>query len=217
VPRKSRTRLAPDVRRDQLLDEAGKLVLGSGLNAVTMDELADAARVSKALVYTYFRNRTEVLGALLLREVKHFQHEGRSAVAGAATFEEMIRGTTSAYLDHVSKRGVLIQRLMGDPTVATSISELDLRERGITITYLSKEVARRYGLSRRRARLVTEMLMGVTGRAADMQHRGAAKRGELQELVFSILFASLQALADQEIARSRSKSVRSRAAARTAK
>lgn len=200
-----RTRLSPVVRRDLILDEAAAIVLVRGPSAVSMEELAEAANVSKALVYTYFKNRLEVLGALLVREVKRFQHEGRAAVQKADGFEEMIRVTTGAYLDHVSKRGVLIQRLMNDPQIALSIRELDDRERGITISYLAKEVARRYGIESRRARLVAELLMGVTGRAADMQHRGVAKRRELEELTLSIIFSSLEHIAGQQRGKSAEK------------
>lgn len=197
VPQR-RTRLSPELRRELILDEAAAIVLVRGPSAVSMEELAEAANVSKALVYTYFKNRVEVLGALLVREVKRFQHEGRAAVQKSAGFKEMIRVTTGAYLDHVSKRGVLIQRLMNDPQIALSIRDLDDRERGITLSYLAKEVARHYAIEPRRARLVAELLMGVTGRAADMQHRGVAKRRELEEMTLSIIFSSLENIAQQQ-------------------
>lgn len=57
-----------DRARSQILVAAGSLVAESGLRAVTMAALARRARVAKATVYNHFRDRDEVLRALLLAE-----------------------------------------------------------------------------------------------------------------------------------------------------
>ena len=51
---KSRTRLSPSARTDQLLDVAKQMILSDGLQAFTMESLARTAAVSSPLVYNYF-------------------------------------------------------------------------------------------------------------------------------------------------------------------
>jgi AcrR family transcriptional regulator len=57
-----------DRARSQILAAAGSLVAEAGLRAVTMAALARRARVAKATVYNHFRDRDEVLRALLHAE-----------------------------------------------------------------------------------------------------------------------------------------------------
>lgn len=54
--------------RAEILAAAADLVADAGLRAVTMAALARRARVAKATVYNHFRDRDEVLRALLLAE-----------------------------------------------------------------------------------------------------------------------------------------------------
>lgn len=54
--------------RSQILSAAAELVAESGLRAVTMAALARRARVAKATVYNHFRDRDEILRALLLAQ-----------------------------------------------------------------------------------------------------------------------------------------------------
>lgn len=57
-------RLGRAARREALLDVAAGLVGSGQLDAVTMESVAEASGVSRALVYRHFANRAELLGAL---------------------------------------------------------------------------------------------------------------------------------------------------------
>ena len=65
--RASHTRLDPEVRRELILDAAERVMAGRLPAEVTFEEVADAAEVSRALVYNYFRDRTGLLVALAER------------------------------------------------------------------------------------------------------------------------------------------------------
>ena len=86
VSPRSRTRLSPDARRQQLLDTTQALLISKGLQSFTMEGLAKAAAVSAPLVYNYFANRTELLQALLKREYQRFVEEFSRVGAGRAKF-----------------------------------------------------------------------------------------------------------------------------------
>ena len=56
-----------DVRREQLLDAAERLLLERGLRATTVADVAREAGVAKGTVYLYFRSRDELLAGLRSR------------------------------------------------------------------------------------------------------------------------------------------------------
>ena len=66
--RSKRRRLSPEVRQNLILDVAADIVVADGVSAVSMELVGREAGVSKALVYSYFPNRIDLLGALLRRE-----------------------------------------------------------------------------------------------------------------------------------------------------
>ena len=78
-PRK-RTRLAPEARREQILDEAARLVLSEGLHAVSMERLGRDVGISKGLVYNYFATRDVLLAALLQRAQQELRDRGMVTV-----------------------------------------------------------------------------------------------------------------------------------------
>jgi len=60
-------RMAPEQRREQLLDVAQEIALERGFHAVTVDGVARAAEVTRPVVYGLFADRGELLTALLAR------------------------------------------------------------------------------------------------------------------------------------------------------
>lgn len=60
--------MAPEARRQQILDSALELVLRDGYAAATMQLIAREAGVTRPVVYEFFADRDELLVALLGRE-----------------------------------------------------------------------------------------------------------------------------------------------------
>jgi TetR/AcrR family transcriptional regulator, transcriptional repressor for nem operon len=65
-------RQPPDVRREQILDAAERVLVGRGLAATTMAEVAEAASVAKGTVYLYFASKAELLAGLRARYFEDF-------------------------------------------------------------------------------------------------------------------------------------------------
>lgn len=63
----ARTRLTPELRRAQIVEAAIEVFSGREPSEVTFEEIADAAGVSRALVYNYFGDRGGLVGAVCLR------------------------------------------------------------------------------------------------------------------------------------------------------
>jgi TetR/AcrR family transcriptional repressor of nem operon len=67
-----RRRQPPDVRREQLLDAAERVLLQRGLAAATMADVAEAASVAKGTVYLYYPSKDELLAGLRARYFERF-------------------------------------------------------------------------------------------------------------------------------------------------
>src|SRR5262244_190217 len=63
-------RLAPEDRRGQLVDAALRVFGRRHPGAVTFEEIADEAQVSRPLIYVYFRDRDALTAAVVERAVE---------------------------------------------------------------------------------------------------------------------------------------------------
>jgi len=93
-PTRTRTRLARDERREQLVDAAAAVLQGRDPAEVTFEEIADAAGVSRALVYNYFGDRNGVLEAVYRRNLRLLRERIGAAVAttrGREALYELVR------------------------------------------------------------------------------------------------------------------------------
>jgi AcrR family transcriptional regulator len=73
------------MRRDAIVDAAEKLFFVKGFAATTMDEIAEAAELSKGTVYLYFKNKEEIYVAIVRRGMRLLMDLFRSAIASAST------------------------------------------------------------------------------------------------------------------------------------
>jgi AcrR family transcriptional regulator len=93
-PTRTRTRLARDERREQLVDAAAAVLQGRDPAEVTFEEIADAAGVSRALVYNYFGDRNGVLEAVYRRNLRLLRERIGAVVAtshGRKALYELVR------------------------------------------------------------------------------------------------------------------------------
>ncbi len=193
-----RRRLTPEIRRENILDVAARIVLEEGVSAVSMERLGREAGVSKALVYAYFDSQTDVLSALLMREHRHFQAKGRKLLAQSEGFAAGVRATTAAWLDHVAERGGLIERLTNEPDIARIMESVDATERPMTSAIFGDGIAREYRIDRTRATTIADLLMGLTGAAGAQIHRTGADRTATLELTLTMIFAVLTDIASDD-------------------
>lgn len=189
-----RSRLDPAVRKSLILDATAKLVAQEGVAAVSMDRVGREAGVSKALVYVYFPNRLILLQELLRREQQRLVEQQAIEVREAVDFEDLIRRTTRTYLQHVEERGLHIQRLASEPSVAAIFEDLDRKGQKTVAEFLAKEIAATYHVPLRTAELAAEISMGMTGAAGDLIHRGGVDRRTIEDLTICLALGSLHAL-----------------------
>ena len=66
-PVRKRTRLAPDIRRESIVEAATTVFAERGLDATTMEDIANGAEVAKGTVYLYFDTKEDLVTALQAR------------------------------------------------------------------------------------------------------------------------------------------------------
>ncbi len=85
-----RTRLAPELRKAQIVEASITVFAGRDPSSVTFEEIAEAAGVSRALVYNYFGDRGGLLAAVCLHCFDHLD----AAIAPA--FDRSLRPAEQA-------------------------------------------------------------------------------------------------------------------------
>jgi AcrR family transcriptional regulator len=85
-------------RRTEILDAAEALYAVKGWDAVTVDQVARRARLSRALVYVYFKDKQELLFAVGERAMVLLRDRFMAASAGQSLGLEKIEAIGRAYM-----------------------------------------------------------------------------------------------------------------------
>ena len=85
-------------RRSDILDAATQVAHQHGLAGVTMDLVARQARLSRALIYVYFRDRDELQFGLCQRALALLRDRFQAAMAAVALGVDKARACGVAYL-----------------------------------------------------------------------------------------------------------------------
>lgn len=141
-----RQRLTPAERRAQLLSVGARLFAAHPYADVLMDEVAEQAGVSRALLYRHFPSKQALFAAVYQQAADRLLAETRLDSAQSLT-EQLIQGM-DVHLDYfVANRNAVLAAnrvLAGDPVIQTIMAnELDaLRERLLTVLPLADDGAR---------------------------------------------------------------------------
>src|SRR4051812_42712281 len=114
VERKPRTRLAPEVRRRQLVAVAARLLTEQGPAHLEIKELAEVAGVTRPVVYRFFPTRLKLVEAVLddfITELTSRFHAALVRTLGAAP-PESAEAFIEACCDTIETRGAGAWRLM---------------------------------------------------------------------------------------------------------
>jgi len=102
MSRRARTRLDPEVRREQILDATELVLAGHDPGEITLDQIAEAAGVSRGLVYNYFGDKAGLLAAVYLRHLDRLVAALDAPLHGAGSGEQRLREVVEAYLRFAS-------------------------------------------------------------------------------------------------------------------
>lgn len=115
---RTRTRLDPEVRREQIVEAAEQVFHGRDPSEVTFEEIAEAAGVSRALVYNYFGDKGGLVAAVYLRSLRRLDDELLATVDPGDDAPSRLRSVVRCYLGF-ARANPAAWRLIG----STSASE----------------------------------------------------------------------------------------------
>jgi len=94
--RKNRER---EERRTLILAKAKELILEKGIDALSMQEIADAAELSKATLYLYFQSKEEILARILEESARAFEGYVSARISPDSSGLDAIRTLWTSYID----------------------------------------------------------------------------------------------------------------------
>ena len=97
-----RTRLSAPERRQQLLDVAGDMFGTLGFHGLSMEQLADAAGVSKPVLYQHFPSKRDLYLALVTDAVTALEDRMRSALEDTADNRTRVEKAIATYFGFVT-------------------------------------------------------------------------------------------------------------------
>jgi AcrR family transcriptional regulator len=124
------TRLPRDQRRIQLLDAASEVFASKGYHAAAMDDIADAAGVSKPVLYQHFPSKLDLYLALLDQSCERLVEVVEEALASTDDNADRVIATVAAFYEFISSAGgefrfVFESDLTGDGAVQQRLSRVN--------------------------------------------------------------------------------------------
>jgi AcrR family transcriptional regulator len=192
--------LAPEERRSLILDHTAEIVARDGVAQLSIEGIGRAAGISKSLVYAYFPNLTALLRDLYAREMRRLRKLQVQAAESASTFEGLVRSITHVYLGYIAERGLLIERLQSEPSVASMHDPTDFG-RDLAVDYLTDIVIAHFDLPRDIARAATDISFGLPASAGSYLHRHSLDLRTLEDLTVTMIIGTFMNLKSDYIAR----------------
>jgi AcrR family transcriptional regulator len=86
-------------RREDIVDAAERVFSRSDYSTVTMDQIAREARVSRALVYVYFHDKSDLYFAICVRALRMLHERFEQAIANAGCGYDQVLAIGRSYID----------------------------------------------------------------------------------------------------------------------
>jgi len=146
-------RLSTAARHDQILESAARLILAEGVGRCTLETVAVAAGISKALIYRHFNSREDLLRAVLEREYDIMDAHGMNDYSPNASFEEFFSDNLPKVFQYLIERGPVIRAMFNDRAVAKLLREAAVARRASKTAFYRDKARETFGLDARTTQL----------------------------------------------------------------
>ncbi|MCG2622794.1 TetR/AcrR family transcriptional regulator [Arthrobacter sp. I2-34] len=188
------TRLPRIERRRQLLQAAHEVFAANGYHGAAMDEIADAAHVSKPVLYQHFPGKRELYLALLDLHLQSLTGMLSDALGSTTDNKERVRAAIGAYFRFTSEKGqphriVFESDLANDPDVAARLEGFNARLAGSIAEVLAEET----NLSSAEATLLGRALAGMAQVSARywLESDAGLDRDGASELIYRLAWRGI--------------------------
>ena len=162
-PRRSSARMTRAIRRAQLLDVARAVFVAQGFHATAMDDIADAAGVSKPVLYQHFSSKLALYRALLETSADQLVQLVRAAITSSDDNAVRVFRAAAAYFSFVADEGqafrlIFESDLRDEPDIAAIVD----RATESCIAAISDTITADTGADVASARLLAAGLVGLS-------------------------------------------------------
>lgn len=155
-----RPRLTADQRREQLLEVAGERFATVGFHALSMEAIAEAAGVSKPVLYQHFPSKRALYLALVDDAVGEMQQRVTQALEGTTDNSQRVQGAVRAFFDFVEDQRFRLLFLTSDAADPEIAALVDGARQGVAES-VAKLIAADAGLSLASAELLATGIRGM--------------------------------------------------------
>ena len=197
-----RRRMPASERREQLLAAAREVFATRGYHRASIDEIAGAAGVSKALIYEHFASKRDLHGALLEATVAELL--GRLAWAAGADEPGAVRlrAGIDAFLAFVEERREAWQLLFrdsADPEVADLVARMEAAATRAIAALIATDPGSRADAGDPALGAIAAQLVGAMQGLANWWHEHrSVPRAELVDRAMDFAWVGLERLAAGE-------------------
>jgi AcrR family transcriptional regulator len=156
------TRMPREQRRAQLLDAASEVFTRKGYHAAAMDDIAEAAGVSKPVLYQHFNSKLDLYLALLDQACDRLVDLVSDALATTDDNAERVVATMTAFYDMVSSERAEFRLIFeSDLTGEAAVEERIWRVNNDIADRIAAVIADDTGLGREQSKLLAISLVGI--------------------------------------------------------
>ncbi|HEY8539077.1 MAG TPA: TetR/AcrR family transcriptional regulator [Steroidobacteraceae bacterium] len=187
-------RLAPEVRRAQILDAAARMIVEQGYLPLPLEQLARHAGASKALIYTYFPTQYELFNALLDRELRSLALGGLDTASRVEDLDQAAVLCAMLYFEHVARNGPLLNILMTDMYMSGHFDSHVLETRDAIVGRLKALAAKVLPLSDQEISAAIEMMSAIPDECGRLVFHGELDQTTARQICHGLIVSSLKAL-----------------------
>jgi AcrR family transcriptional regulator len=206
-PATRRRRMPAAQRRTVILAAAEATFAASGYHGASLDDIAHAAGVSKALIYEHFESKRELHGSLLDAHAAEIFHRLEAAAEEGETGEQRLRSGIDAFLGYVEEHREAWRALFrdaADPEVAALITRVQTQATGVIARLIAADPEAPANLAddganrELRIEIHAQLLSGAVQSLATWWHaHPSIPRAELVERAMELWWPGLERLAER--------------------
>ena len=194
ITSRGRQRLPPEERRNQILDSAARLIVQQGYLPISLERLAKAANISKALIYAYFPEQHDIFNGLLLRELATLRMAGLETASRVGDFEQCVLLSSMLYFEHVCKAGPLLHILTTDRYMSGRINAVARRSAESMLGNFLRGPGRQLALSKQEIYAAIEMIAVIPQDSGSLVFHHELDASVARQMCHTLILSSLEAL-----------------------